>query len=47
MPESVLAFEKVYEEFHTPLKNFLFYKTGNPDTANDFLQETFIKYWNK
>lgn len=37
----------LYDEYFESLRGFLYYKCGDIDVANDLVQETFIKIWNK
>lgn len=39
-------FKKVYTEQASPLRNFLYYKFGDFEKANDHAQEAFIRLWN-
>ena len=47
--KSATCQENVFSDFFKnhvkPLRNFLFYKFGNPDHADDITQEAFIKLW--
>lgn len=44
--EEVLTdFDDFYRRYYAQLKNYLFYKTGDLDTAKDLAQECFIKVW--
>ncbi len=42
--------EKVFNEVHrknaVPLRNFLFYKSGDLEKAKDLAQEAFVRLWN-
>jgi RNA polymerase sigma-70 factor (ECF subfamily) len=40
-------FTSFFLEHSTLLFNYIFYKCGNTDLANDIVQEAFIKIWNK
>lgn len=40
-----LVFSSFYKKHATALRNFLYYKFGNSDQANDMAQESFIKLW--
>jgi RNA polymerase sigma-70 factor (family 1) len=40
-------FKSVFDECYHPIKNFLYYKLGDIDLAEDFTQEVFIKAWDK
>ncbi|MEP1033815.1 RNA polymerase sigma-70 factor [Ekhidna sp.] len=39
--------KRLYEEYFESLRGFLYYKCGDIDVANDLVQETFIKVWNR
>ncbi len=39
--------KKLYDEYFESLRGFLYYKCGDIDVADDLVQETFIKVWNK
>ena len=39
------AFEEVFKSYHDELFNFLVYKVGDSQTAEDVLQDVFIKLW--
>ncbi len=38
---------EVYELYFEPLRNFLYYKVGEVELAEDMVQETFVKVWQK
>lgn len=40
-------FKLIFDEYYHPLKNFLYYKLGDIDLAEDITQEVFIKTWDK
>ncbi|MGB0974221.1 MAG: RNA polymerase sigma factor [Flavobacteriaceae bacterium] len=40
------VFSTIYEEHYTTVRNFIYYKNGNLDKAEDIAQEAFIKIWN-
>lgn len=40
------VYESLYRQFSKPLYNFMYYKCGNQDRAEDLVQEAFIKLWN-
>ncbi|MCK5076860.1 MAG: RNA polymerase sigma-70 factor [Calditrichia bacterium] len=39
------AFKTIFNKYQSDIFNFLHYKTGNVQVAEDILQETFIKLW--
>lgn len=41
------AFEKLFNQYYTQLRNFLYYKSGNMDLAEDLTQDAFLILWNK
>ena len=38
-------FEDVYNSHSETLRNFIYYKCGDLDAADDFVQEAFVKLW--
>ena len=40
------AFEELYSNHSKSLYNFIYYKCGSEDQAEDLVQEAFIKMWN-
>ena len=38
-------YSALYEEHCTPLRNFLYYKCGDLDKAEDIMQDSYIKLW--
>lgn len=43
--EFLTDFDSFYREYFVQLKNYLYYKTGDLDTAKDLTQECFVKVW--
>lgn len=41
------AFEQLFRQYHQPIFNFLFYKLGESQTAEDILQDVFVLLWEK
>lgn len=41
--EQVQAFERIYDEFKTPIYNHIYHMVGNREQANDLTQDTFMK----
>lgn len=44
---TIAEFKSIFDEYYRPLKNFLYYKLGNIELAEDITQEVFIKAWDK
>ncbi|HPF11366.1 MAG TPA: sigma-70 family RNA polymerase sigma factor [Flavobacteriaceae bacterium] len=42
---SETTFNKIYAQWGKPIYNFIYFKCGNEDQANDLVQEAFIKLW--
>jgi RNA polymerase sigma-70 factor (family 1) len=40
-------FKSIFDGYYHPLKNFLYYKLGDIDLAEDMTQEVFIRAWDK
>lgn len=41
------AFQKLFEEYYDSIKNYLFYKCGNIEQAEDLTQEAFVIIWDR
>jgi len=41
------AFDQIFERWYDPIRNFIYYKTGDAFTAEDIAQDTFLKIWEK
>jgi RNA polymerase sigma-70 factor (ECF subfamily) len=41
--ESAWSFERIYEEFRTPIFNHIYHMVGNRELAEDLTQDTFLK----
>lgn len=39
-------FDKLFLELAPQLRNFMYYRTGNTATADDLVQEAFLRMWN-
>ena len=42
---SEVIFKKIFDEHANTIRNFIYYKCGNMDLAEDITQDTFIKLW--
>lgn len=40
-------FEHLFDQYFDSLRRFLYYKTGDIETSEDILQDTFIKLWDQ
>jgi RNA polymerase sigma-70 factor (ECF subfamily) len=40
------VFSEIYQEHSRSVWNFIYFKTGDEEEANDLVQEAFIKLWN-
>ncbi len=40
-------FKDIFEQYYTPIKNFLYYKCGDIDQSEDLAQDVFVKLWDK
>jgi RNA polymerase sigma-70 factor (family 1) len=40
-------FDQIFNSWYTPIRNFIYYKTGDVQTAEDLAQDTFLKVWEK
>lgn len=40
------VFEKVFREYSKIVRNFIYFKCGNADQADDLTQDAFVKLWN-
>ena len=45
MSVDLKEFEYLFDQYFESIKRFLYYKTGDIETAEDLVQETFIKLW--
>jgi len=44
---SSIEFESVFDKWYIPIRNFLYYKTGDIQAAEDLTQDVFLKIWEK
>lgn len=40
-------FKEIFDQYYTPIKNFLYYKCGDVAMAEDLTQDVFMKAWDK
>lgn len=40
-------FDKIFNTWYDPIRNFVYYKTGDNQVAEDIAQDTFLKIWEK
>jgi RNA polymerase sigma-70 factor (family 1) len=41
------GFEQIFDSWYDPIRNFIYYKTGDAKVAEDIAQDTFLKIWEK
>lgn len=47
-PENSLSqaeFQRVFSELYRPIRNFIYYRCGDGDLADDLAQDSFVKLW--
>ncbi|MGD0341263.1 MAG: sigma-70 family RNA polymerase sigma factor [Bacteroidales bacterium] len=42
-----IEFDQIFLEWYYPLRNSMYYKTGNMQAAEDLVQDTFLKIWER
>jgi RNA polymerase sigma-70 factor (family 1) len=42
-----IEFDQIFMDWYNPLRNFIYFKTGDMQIAEDIVQETFLKIWEK
>jgi RNA polymerase sigma-70 factor (family 1) len=42
-----VEFENIFNSWYEPIRNFLFFKTGDIQSAEDISQDVFLKIWEK
>jgi RNA polymerase sigma factor (sigma-70 family) len=42
-----IEFDQIFEDWYYPIRNFIYYKTGDIQIAEDIAQDTFLKIWEK
>jgi RNA polymerase sigma-70 factor (family 1) len=40
-------FDRIFVDWYTQLRNFVYYKTGDMQISEDIVQDTFLKVWEK
>lgn len=43
--DEIDAFKSIFNEYYEGIRNFIFYKTGDSNLAEDIVQEIFLKLW--
>jgi RNA polymerase sigma-70 factor (family 1) len=41
------GFDQIFNQWYEPVRNFVYYKTGTMQLAEDITQDTFLKIWEK
>lgn len=44
---TLAEFKNIFDQYYTPIKNFLYYKCGDIDLSEDLTQDVFMKLWDK
>ena len=44
---TLAQFKALFDQYYTPIKNFVYYKCGDIDMAEDITQDAFMKLWEK
>ena len=44
---SEAEFTGLFRNYFQPVRNYVYYKTGDMDLADDVVQDTFLKFWEK
>lgn len=42
---SLKEYEALFREFHKPIRNFIYFRCGDMDLADDLVQDVFLKLW--
>jgi len=42
-----VEFDQIFMDWYYPVRNFIYYKTGEMQAAEDIAQDTFLKLWEK
>ena len=44
---TLVEFKQIFDTYYTSIKNYLYYKSGDIDLAEDLTQDVFMKVWDK
>jgi RNA polymerase sigma-70 factor (ECF subfamily) len=39
------SFKKIFDKYYDNIRNFLYYRSGNIETAEDLVQDVFLRLW--
>lgn len=42
---SLEEYRQIFKEYYRPVRNFIYYKCGDTDQAEDIIQDVFLKLW--
>lgn len=42
-----VEFDQIFMDWYCPVRNYIYYKTGDMQVAEDIVQDTFLKLWEK
>jgi len=42
-----LAFQQLFDQYFERVRNYIFYRCGDPELATDITQDTFMRIWEK
>jgi RNA polymerase sigma-70 factor (family 1) len=42
-----VEFDQIFTDWYYPIRNYIYYKTGDMQVAEDIVQDTFLKIWEK